>query len=388
MVASHQPTEPAEPDWYQDPWHPARWRWWDGVAWTAHVHTSQSSKPVLPAWLSLPVLLGLLATPLLFLWLAVERLSVGPLLIGIVLGAVPLVLILPLFTWLDRVEPEPRSSRVHALLWGAAVAPFISFWVNTLVDGFYGFAWSAVVSAPVIEEVTKGLGVVWAVRRREVDGVMDGIIYASWIALGFAATENVLYFAQALEADVLVSTFIARGLVTPFAHPLFTAWIGLAIGLGVARRQSLVASAFWGWGLAVSCHALWNGTVAYVFEAQDAAAALLLFLVAGLFIALFVAAIVTVILIRQHEQRKFVELVPFLAQRHGLTAQEVGVFGNWQQMLSTRRALPPSRRAHFDKVHAALARLALFHRRRDTNVQTEQLLAEQLRQARAAQIAD
>ena len=57
-------------------------------------------------------------------------------------------------------------------------------------------------------------------------------------------------------------------------------------------------------------------------------------------------------------------------------------------MLATRRQLPRPQRHHFDRVHAALARLALFYRRRGgADPATEQLLASQLQQARAAQIA-
>jgi hypothetical protein len=57
-------------------------------------------------------------------------------------------------------------------------------------------------------------------------------------------------------------------------------------------------------------------------------------------------------------------------------------------MLATRRALPRSGRHHFDKVHAALARLALFYRREGGNdPANEQRLAGQLHQARSAQLA-
>ena len=31
-------------------------------------------------------------------------------------------------------------------------------------------------------------------RRREFDGVVDGVVYAGLVAAGFAFTENILYF--------------------------------------------------------------------------------------------------------------------------------------------------------------------------------------------------
>jgi hypothetical protein len=214
---------------------------------------------------------------------------------------------------------------------------------------------------------------------------MDGIVYAGWVALGFAVVEDILYFADAFEADALIQVFIVRALLTPFAHPLFTAWIGLAIGLAVARQQSVAANAIWGVGLAVACHGAWNGSLTFAAETGNAAA---IAIAAICFVALFFGAVITVILMRRNEQRRFVELVPHLANRHGLTPEEVGVFGDWHRMLHTRRNLPRSQRPHFDRVHAALARLALFYRRHGhADPATEQLLASQLQQARAAQVA-
>ncbi len=371
------------PGWYADPWRVGTWRWWDGESWTAHVNQAQESKPRLPSWLSIPVILGIIATFISMLLLLVF--SPGATLVGAVLGLVPLFIVFPVLSWLDRVEPEPRSSRIHALLWGAAVAGFVSGIVNSLVAINAGEAWAAVVSAPLIEEFMKGLGIYWALRRREVDGVMDGIVYAGWVALGFAIIEDVLYFADALEQGILTQVFLLRAVFTPFAHPLFTSWIGLAIGLAVARRQSVLANAFWGFGLAVACHAAWNGSLTYAGETGNEAA---IAIAAGCFVLLFVAAVVTVFLIRRDQQRKFTTLVPMLAQRHGLTAEEVGVFGDWQRMLATRRAMPRANRQYFDRVHAALARLALFYRRPgEADPATEQLLAGQLQQARTAQLA-
>ncbi len=374
------------PGWYADPWRVATWRWWDGASWTPHVHEGGESKPRLPSWLSVPVLLGSIATALSMLVLLIF--SPGPTLIGAALGLVPLVIVLPVLAWLDRVEPEPWTSRIHAVLWGGTVAAFISGVVNTIVAlnaGDNGEVWAAVVSAPLVEEITKGLGIYWALRRREVDGVMDGIVYAGWVALGFAVVEDILYFSDAVEADILVQVFVLRALLTPFAHPLFTAWTGLAIGLAVARRQSVAANAIWGLGLAVASHGAWNGSLAYADDTGNESA---IAIAAVCFVALFLAAVVAVFLIRRHEQRRFVELVPVLAQRHGLTAEEVGVFGDWQRMLTTRKSLSKSQRPYFDKVHAALARLALFHRRPGApDPAAEQLLASQLQQARAAQLA-
>ena len=59
--------------------------------------------------------------------------------------------------------------------------------------------WSAVVIAPITEEAGKGVFVLlllWS-RRHVIDGVLDGLVYAGLVGIGFAFTENILYFAGA-----------------------------------------------------------------------------------------------------------------------------------------------------------------------------------------------
>ncbi len=373
---------PSNAGWYLDPWRQAQWRWWDGTRWTAHLSQATDHKPRLGGWLSWPVAVAGAGTILSLIALLVV--STRAAVLGIALGLVPLVLVLPVLAWLDRVEPEPVRSRIHAVLWGATVAGLTSGIINSFVAYRLGDTWAAVASAPIVEEFTKGLGIYWAVRRREVDGVMDGIVYAGWVALGFAVVEDFLYFTTAVEAGQWREVFIVRALMTPFAHPLFTAWIGLGIGLAVARQQSLLVNAAWGYGLAVACHAAWNGSLA--FSGENESITVIVGAAIGFFL-LFVAAAITVTRIRRHDQRRFTEVVPFLAQRYGMSSQEIEVFGSWKTVLSGRRRLPRSQRRAFDEVHSALARLALFHRRTGPqDPATEYILTEQLRLARQSQV--
>ena len=100
-------------------------------------------------------------------------------------------------------------------------------------------------------------------RRREFDGVVDGIVYAGLAGVGFAFTENVLYLGRALQDNGtagLAVTFVLRGVFGPFAHPMFTMATG--IGLGVAattrRRWLRVVAPLVGWLCAVALHAMWN----------------------------------------------------------------------------------------------------------------------------------
>jgi RsiW-degrading membrane proteinase PrsW (M82 family) len=380
-VPDHPSTSPP-PGWYPDPVRGAGWRWWNGTAWTTFVDgaTAAAPKPRRPRWLSIPVAI---CAPLVAL--GVVLLAVLDT-VSVLAGLVPLAIVLPVVSWLDRVEPEPRASRVHALLWGASVAIVGALIVNTVVALVAGDVASMVISAPVVEEALKGLGVVWAVRRREVDGVTDGIVYAAWVALGFAVVEDMTYFATASVEGALLPVFVIRALLTPFAHPLFTFWTGLAIGRAVRDRRPILPGALWGYALAVLTHMMWNGSLAIgeiTPDIDEDVATGVVIGAAALFVALFVAVAVTVAMMRRRERSRFVAGVPQVVLRHGVAPDEAVMFASWRHLLQARRSLPRSRRKHFDAVHAAIARLVLLHDRQPIDLDAERVLAAQLHDARS-----
>jgi protease PrsW len=369
------------PGWYPDPWLAAPWRWWDGTAWSAHTSlpavgsAAVRRKPRLPRWLSVPVVVcALPMVPLILITLASSLLAFP-------LGLIPLAIVGPTLLWLDRVEPEPRSSKVHAFLWGALVATFVALIANETGGAVVGRRFAMVVTAPVFEEAMKALGIMWAVRRREVSGLMDGIIYAGWVALGFAVAEDFFYLVTAggHSDGQLVAVAIFRTVVTPFAHPLFTAWTGLAVGRAVANRKSPWVHGLWGLALAICCHAAWNGSIT-AFEKKPK----LLLIVAMLFVALFVAAIVVTTRIRKAEKARFLAMVPAMATRYGLTVPELNVFANWNTLRSTRAALDRPKKKAFGSLHGALAQLAfLHHRGGDLDTVEEHVLVDQMNAALA-----
>lgn len=365
--------------WYPDPWNSQQWRWWDGWSWTAHVRTQAATKkPRLPEWLSVPIIIAaVLVLP-----------GIGYALVNtphaVALALVPLAIVLPVMIWLDRVEPEPPAALIHSALWGATMAALIASIVNATVATAASEAVAAVASAPFIEEAMKALGILIAVKRRQVDGRMDGIVYAGWTAIGFAVVEDVEYFVRASEAGNLAGVFVLRGLLSPFAHPLFTAWTGLAIGSAVARGKPVFPAMLWGYALAVVSHATWNGSLVLAGH-LGAAAPILMLCVVGVFVSLFVIFAVTLYRVRRKEERRFCEMVPWLAARYGLAPEEIALFGSFSGMLQARKRLNGAQRGWFDRVHAALARLATLHDRPGgADAATEQLLVAALHEARSA----
>ncbi|MDM7923138.1 MAG: PrsW family glutamic-type intramembrane protease [Pyrinomonadaceae bacterium] len=231
--------------------------------------------------------IGITILAIVFLSLIVIGLmivSVGPLpaVIAAVVAFTPAMLYLLPLMWLDRYDPEPLWLLALAFAWGALVAVVVSFIVNTGVgigvavgvggeEGMIlGDVLGAVVSAPVVEEASKGVGllVLLIFFRRYFDDILDGIVFAGVIALGFATVENVLYYGRALGQGglpALVLLFVLRGVLSPFAHVTFTAMTG--IGVGMARESHNAFVKFLmpviGYLGAVFLHALWNGMAVF-----------------------------------------------------------------------------------------------------------------------------
>lgn len=345
--------------WYRDPWRVGEFRWWDGHAWTAHVATPTGRRhrntPRLPSWLSVPVIIGAIVVVPLVIISAISQPG------SVLLTLVPLFIVAPVLRWLDVVEPEPPSARLHALLWGATISIAVAGTVNTAVALTVNESVAAVVSAPLIEEFMKGCGVVIMVRRRQVDGVMDGLVYAGWVALGFAMVENVQYFVTASDDGALAETFIARALFTPFAHPLFTVWIGWAVGRAVMKGGRVIPAAMAGGVVAVGLHAAWNGSLVAAGGRDDGA--WLVLIAALVFVGIFAATIVMVTLVRSGEQRRYVAGVGPVMLRYGVAPGTVPLTATWRELRRVRASLPRAQRRHLDRRRSALARLVALHAR-------------------------
>ena len=221
---------------------------------------------------------GLIATGFLLsaAVLAVEfetGLGVQVTLLAALFAALPLLVVVPTFLWLDRYEAEPTRMLILAFAWGAVCAPAGALFLNTGIAIAMRLAGAedpdletAVFGAPFVEEGLKGFGVLLIVllRRREFDGVVDGIVYAGLVGAGFAFSENIIYLGREFVEygqQGLTELFILRCIMGPFAHPLFTAFTGIGLGLAVAVMRSAwsrVLVALGGFLLAALLHGIWN----------------------------------------------------------------------------------------------------------------------------------
>ena len=225
--------------------------------------------------------------------------STTPFFIALPLALAPVPLLVAAVLFVDRLEPEPRVNLAFGFLWGAGIAALFAIVINTAgleyitqpaLGASAGQYVSATAGAPVVEETLKGLFLVWLVRwrRQELDGPTDGIVYAAMVGLGFAMTENLGYYINALVSPVhggvqlLGYTFVLRGVLSPFLHPTFTSMTGIGAAYAASHRNAGWALPL-GWAAAVLLHAMWNGLSIFGLAGTAIAYAILLCLLGVLY---------------------------------------------------------------------------------------------------------
>ena len=134
----------------------------------------------------------------------------------------------------DKLKQEPPKELLKAFGLGV-LSVFVSLGISLPLKylGFYTNEphafWEGVCAAfcgaAIPEEIAKFL-MFWLVVRKNrwFDEKMDGVVYASCVALGFAALENILYLAS--NFDAWVSVGIARALLSVPGHFFFGILMG------------------------------------------------------------------------------------------------------------------------------------------------------------------
>jgi RsiW-degrading membrane proteinase PrsW (M82 family) len=165
------------------------------------------------------------------------------------------------FAWLffvrrfDRVRPEPVWLVIATfLLGGLAIVPaalaemglsMLSPWLDPGLATLGGQVFALPLSIAVftvavgaVEETAK-YAAAWSLarHRKEFDEPVDGIVYGCAAALGFAAVENIKYFALGRMSGVVIAM---RAFETVPAHMFFGAIWGYGMGLKLVSRRARV----------------------------------------------------------------------------------------------------------------------------------------------------
>lgn len=173
-----------------------------------------------------------------------------------------------LYLWgiwaMDRYDREPIGLLLLNFAWGALGAIFFAIVFSVSMSEMLGTSdiQNAVFIAPLTEEITKGIFLLWTVRDRRFDNITDGVVYGMAIGLGFGMTENFLYFLGASTAGEWVAMVVVRTLFTAVMHAMATGILGAFIGYTKFGKSLLrVPLRLLGLGLAMFMHFFWNFSV-------------------------------------------------------------------------------------------------------------------------------
>jgi protease PrsW len=163
--------------------------------------------------------------------------------------------------YLDRRERETPWLFAAAFFWGAVIATALALPFNTAFGAAVD-AWvmqnpvitdalgpdaatmiSAPISAPIVEEISKALGVLllfWLLRA-EFDNMRDGFVYGALVGLGFTWFEAPLYVAQGYAEFGVAPWGMQLGwrfaLFGFGGHAMFTGIFGAFLGFAMQTRR-------------------------------------------------------------------------------------------------------------------------------------------------------
>ena len=188
-------------------------------------------------------------------------------------GLLTLPVLLPVLFWAgyhyhkDRHLPEPPGNLALCFALGIG-ASWISLGLYTslefvnlrldavaLADSNHAalFAYAVLAIGP-IEEFAKMLPfLVVVLRFKDFDDELDGITYASFIALGYAAVENVHYLQFLSPAEAF-----ARGFAGPVVHIAFASIWGYTVGHAHLEGRPLLVPALIGFGISAFLHGVYD----------------------------------------------------------------------------------------------------------------------------------
>jgi len=139
----------------------------------------------------------------------------------------------------DKYDREPIGLLLKSLLVGGIIViPILFFeqWIaarKAHLEGLNAAFYTAFMVAALVEESFKFIGLFYLIwRKKEFDEKFDGIVYAVFVSLGFAAVENVMYVYQGG-----VTVGLMRAITAVPAHALFGVAMGYYFGMAKFRPK-------------------------------------------------------------------------------------------------------------------------------------------------------
>lgn len=197
-----------------------------------------------------------------------------PILASLIAAIIPMVLYLYIIWRMDKYEREPLKAVFQHFIWGAVGAiglalagdAFLAYqFEKVIIDPSTLSLVETIFVAPFVEEITKGIFLVFTVASLKFDNLTDGLVYGGAIGLGFGMTENFLYFlSYGTTLDTWVALVIIRSGFSAVMHCIATATFGAFLGTAKFSPPVLkVSLPFVGLLTAMFVHFLWNFSVSF-----------------------------------------------------------------------------------------------------------------------------
>lgn len=199
--------------------------------------------------------------------------------------------LLPSLIWLcfylrKDTHPEPKGMIIKIFIYGMLVAPLAAVlqltirWLispATLKELLLNLNQPNILSlvnlaiiAPITEEYCKYLVVKKRVLNNpNFDEPLDLMIYFVVAALGFAATENLLVFANLFGSSfpTIIGNVILRFVSATLVHVLASAMFGYFLALAFFESKKMAQYFYTGFLLAILAHAGYNYLIYLVWDA-------------------------------------------------------------------------------------------------------------------------
>lgn len=141
-------------------------------------------------------------------------------------GLLPVIIFLVVLVWMDSYKLVRLHTVLSVIGMGAATAIggyFLNGWAFRLVD--LEFVAYSRYAAPLVEELLKGLVMVYLFRGNRIGFLVDAAILGFAVGAGFALVENFYYLYSGSGAHLGV--WIVRGFGTAIMHGGVTALFGV-----------------------------------------------------------------------------------------------------------------------------------------------------------------
>ncbi|NNE47404.1 MAG: PrsW family intramembrane metalloprotease [Rhodothermales bacterium] len=179
-------------------------------------------------------------------------------LIRIAVSLSPVMLFLVVLIWLDSFKLVSLRQVVRTIVIGAIVAG-VCYLVNSQIVALIEPSPEALFRyiAPLVEETSKALFIVFLIKSRRTGFMVDAAIYGFAVGAGFAVVENV-YYLQAL-GSATIFTWIVRGFGTAIMHGGATAVFAIITKtMSERREESRVGFMLPGLIVAFAIHSAFN----------------------------------------------------------------------------------------------------------------------------------